>query len=140
MQLANSVIQQAVEQNDGKNLAEALDHRDTIRDNLKELTDAKQYLSTNPQRGSPAAQQQPLDPRHVAHAQSFMVDNSWWDPQGRDQDSILHPKITGTSCVLVPKKQYRAGSILELVPKEGTEQVNLPTVVLSSELVGASVR
>jgi|TARA_R110002126_G_scaffold281672_2_gene429585 hypothetical protein len=87
LQLANSVIQQAVEQNDGKNLAEALDHRDTIRDNLKELTDAKQYLSTNPQRGSPAAQQQPLDPRHVAHAQSFMVDNSWWDPQGRDQDS-----------------------------------------------------
>ena len=33
LQLANQVIQQSVEQKDGKNLAEALDHRDTIRDN-----------------------------------------------------------------------------------------------------------
>jgi hypothetical protein len=87
LQLANSVIQQAVEQNDGKNLAEALDHRDTIRDNLKQLSDAKNYLSTNPQRGRPAPQPQSLDPRHVAHAQQFMVDNDWWDPQGGDQDS-----------------------------------------------------
>lgn len=87
LQLANSVIQQAVEQNDGRNLAEALDHRDTIRDNLRELTDAKQYLTTNPQRATAPAQQQPLDPRHVAHAQAFMVDNDWWDPAGRDQDS-----------------------------------------------------
>ena len=88
LQLANTVIQQAVEQNDGKHLAEALDHRDTIRDNVKELTDAKDYLSTNPQRSvRPGTQQAPLDPRHIAHAQSFMVDNSWWDPQGGDQDS-----------------------------------------------------
>jgi len=94
LQLANSVIQQAVEQNDGKNLAEALDHRDTIRDNLRELTDAKNYLSTNPQRSSrPAEKPQPLDPRHVAHAQSFMVDNDWWDPQGRDPDSQTVLKI-----------------------------------------------
>jgi hypothetical protein len=28
-----------------------------------------------------------LDPRHVAHAQQFMIDNDWWDPAGRDQDS-----------------------------------------------------
>ena len=87
LQLANSVIQQAVEQNDGKNLAEALDHRDTIRDNLRELQDAKGYLAQNPQRRGPAQAPAPLDPRHVAHAQSFMVDNSWWDPQGGDQDS-----------------------------------------------------
>lgn len=92
LQLANSVIQQAVEQNDGKNLAEALDHRDVIRDNLRELEGAKGYLSTNPRREAPA-QQQPLDPRHVAHAQSFMVDNDWWDPQGRDQDSQTVLKI-----------------------------------------------
>ncbi len=92
--LANQVIQQAVEQNDGKNLAEALDHRDAIRDNLKELEGAKGYLATNPPRGAPAQQQeQTLDPRHVAHAQSFMVDNDWWDPQGRDPDSQAVLKI-----------------------------------------------
>lgn len=87
LQLANTVIQQAVEQNDGKNLAEALNHRDTIRDNLRDLGEAKGYLSTNRRGGGEYVQQQ-LDPRHVAHAQKFMVDHDWWDPQGRDQDSI----------------------------------------------------
>ena len=87
LQLANTVIQQAVELKDGRNLTEALDHRDTIRDNLRDLGEAKGYLSTNRRGGGDAIQQQ-LDPRHVAHAQKFMVDHDWWDPQGRDQDSI----------------------------------------------------
>jgi hypothetical protein len=86
LQLANTVIQQAVDQNDGKNLAEALDHRDTIRDNLRDLRAAKGYLST-PHRGGGDYVQQQLDPRHVAHAQQFMMDHEWWDPSGRDQDS-----------------------------------------------------
>ena len=83
--LANQVIEQAVAANDGKNLAEALDHRDTIRDNMRDLEQAKNYLA-QPQR-RPAAEPRDLDPRHVAHAQSFMIDNDWWDPAGRDQDS-----------------------------------------------------
>lgn len=87
LQLANTVIQQAVEQNDGKNLTEALNHRDTIRDNLRDLAEAKNYLSTTRRSGGDAIQQQ-LDPRHVAHAQQFMMDHDWWDPQGRDQDSV----------------------------------------------------
>ena len=87
LQLANTVIQQAVDQNDGKNLAEALDHRDTIRDNLRDLKEAKTYLSTDRRSGGDAIQQQ-LDPRHVAHAQQFMMDHDWWDPNGRDQDSV----------------------------------------------------
>jgi len=85
--LANQVIAQAADNNDGANLAEALNHRDAIRDNLRELEGAKNYLASNPQRQAPAQQERPLDPRHVAHAQSFMVENSWWDPQGGDQDS-----------------------------------------------------
>jgi len=87
LQLANTVIQQAVEQNDGKNLAEALNHRDTIRDNLRDLGEAKGYLSTTRRGGGEAIQQQ-LDPRHVAHAQKFMIDHDWWDPSGRDKDSV----------------------------------------------------
>ena len=85
--LANQVIEQAVAANDGKNLAEALDHRDTIRDNLRDLEQAKNYLS-QPQR-RPATEPRDLDPRHVAHAQQFMIDNDWWDPAGRDQDSAM---------------------------------------------------
>ena len=84
--LANQVIAQAADQNDGKNLAEALDHRDAIRDNLRELEQAKDYLAT-PMNRQPPPQARELDPRHVAHAQQFMIDNDWWDPQGRDQDS-----------------------------------------------------
>jgi hypothetical protein len=87
LQLANTVIKTAVDQNDGANLAEALDHRDTIRDNLRDLGEAKNYLSTTRRSGGDAIQQQ-LDPRHVAHAQQFMMDHDWWDPQGRDQDSV----------------------------------------------------
>lgn len=87
LQLANTVIQQAVEMNDGKNLAEALDHRDTIRDNLRDLEEAKGYLAQPRQRGGGDYVQQQLDPRHVAHAQKFMMDHDWWDPAGRDQDS-----------------------------------------------------
>ncbi len=88
LQLANVVIQQAVDQNDGKNLAEALDHRDTIRDNLRDLGEARGYLSTARRGGGEYVQRQ-LDPRHVAHAQQFMIDNDWWDPSGRDQDSMV---------------------------------------------------
>jgi hypothetical protein len=87
MQLANQVIEQAVAANDGRNLAEALDHRDTIRDNLRDLEQAKEYLAQPAtRRQAPPARE--LDPRHVAHAQQFMVDNDWWDPAGRDQDSV----------------------------------------------------
>lgn len=83
--LANQVIEQAVAQNDGKHLSEALDHRDTIRDNLRDMQQAKEYLAQPTQRQAPPRE---LDPRHVAHAQQFMVDNDWWDPTGRDQDSM----------------------------------------------------
>ncbi len=83
--LANQVIEQAVAANDGKNLAEALDHRDTIRDNMRDLEQAKNYLSQPARR--PQVEPKDLDPRHVAHAQQFMIDNDWWDPAGRDQDS-----------------------------------------------------
>lgn len=84
--LANQVIEQAVAANDGKNLAEALDHRDAIRDNLRDMQQAREYLAQPVQRQAPP-QPRELDPRHVAHAQQFMIDNDWWDPTGRDQDS-----------------------------------------------------
>jgi hypothetical protein len=84
--LARQVIDQAVEQNDGAHLAEALDHRDTIRDNLRDLESAKEYLTSEENRRSGEPEMR-LDPRHVAHANSFMVDHDWWDPRGGDDDS-----------------------------------------------------
>ena len=81
--LANQVIEQAIEAQDGKNVTEAMNHRDAIRDSLRDLEQAKEYLSQERQ----APPQPELDPRHVAHAQSFMVEHDWWDPAGRDQES-----------------------------------------------------
>ena len=86
MVLANQVIQESIDNNDGANLAEALDHRDTIRDQLRDLQDAKRFLTDERQQGRAPVQEQ-LDPRHVAHAQQFMIDHDWWDPSGRDQES-----------------------------------------------------
>jgi len=81
--LANQVIEQAIDANDGKHVTEAMNHRDAIRDSLRDLEQAKEYLSQERQ----APPQPDLDPRHVAHAQSFMTEHDWWDPAGRDQDS-----------------------------------------------------
>lgn len=86
LQLANQVIQQAIDQQDGANVTEALDHRDTLRDHLRELEQTKDYISREAEEGGDEEAPQ-LDPRHVAHAQQFMLDNEWWDPQGRDNDS-----------------------------------------------------
>lgn len=94
LQLANQVIAQAVEKNDGKNLAEAMDHRDNIRDNLRDLEQAREYLNDEDNRRTSAPEMR-LDPRHVAHAQAFMVDNDWWDPLGRDVDSKTVLTIDG---------------------------------------------
>jgi hypothetical protein len=49
------------------------------------MQQAREYLAQPVQRQAPPARD--LDPRHVAHAQQFMIDNDWWDPTGRDQDS-----------------------------------------------------
>ena len=84
LQLANQVIAQAAEANNGQDLAEALNHRDNIRDSLRDLEQAKEYLGEERKRPAPA---QELDPRHVAHAQAFMRDNDWWDPRGGDPES-----------------------------------------------------
>lgn len=85
--LAGQVIEQSVEQNDGANLAEAMNHRDTIRDNLRDLELAKEYLIQDETRRGGESEMR-LDPRHVAHANSFMVDHDWWDPRGGDDDSV----------------------------------------------------
>ena len=63
-----------------------MDHRDTIRDNLRELEQAKEYLAERG-KGPGGGEQPQLDPRHVAYANQFIVDNDWWDPNGRDEES-----------------------------------------------------
>lgn len=93
--IANQVIAKAIEDQNGADVAEAMEHRDNIRDNIRDLEQAKEYLADEDNRRATGGEQPKLDPRHVAHAQSFMVDNDWWDPLGRDDDSKTVLRIDG---------------------------------------------
>ncbi|KKN76758.1 hypothetical protein LCGC14_0367290 [marine sediment metagenome] len=92
--IANQVIAKAIEEQKGADVAEAMEHRDNIRDNIRDLESAREYLTDEDNRRTGEVQPK-LDPRHVAHAQSFMVDNDWWDPLGRDDDSRSVLRIDG---------------------------------------------
>ncbi len=87
LQLANQVMQQAIDGKEGADLVEAMGHRDTIRDNLRDMEQAKEYISSQ-DRTPRGRNERPLDARHVAHAQVFMVDHDWWDPEGRGADDM----------------------------------------------------
>ena len=82
IKLADQVITKAIDQSDGSAVVEAQGIRDTLRDNLNQLDQAKQYMTQQRQ-----PQQQPVDERLVAHAQGWMRDHTWWNPNGGDADS-----------------------------------------------------
>ena len=84
IKLADQVITKAIDQSDGAAVVEAQGIRDNLRDNLGQLTTAKNYMTQ--QRSAPAQPQ--VDPRLVQHAGAWMQDHSWWNPNGVDEDSI----------------------------------------------------
>lgn len=85
IKLADQVITKAIDQSDGAAVVEAQGIRDNLRDNLNQLSTAKNYMTQ--QRQAPQ-QQPPVDPRLVHHAGAWMQDHSWWNPNGGDEDSI----------------------------------------------------
>lgn len=83
IKLADQVISKAITSQDGNAYSEAQGIRDDLRDQLSRLNYAKQTISTRAQEpGEPQ-----VDPRLVDHAQDWMEDHNWWDPQGGDKDS-----------------------------------------------------
>jgi len=89
IKLADQVITKAIDQSDGAAVVEAQGIRDTLRDNLNQLDQAKQYMTHQRQ----VPQQQPVDQRLVAHAQGWMRDHHWWNPNGTDPDSLKVSEI-----------------------------------------------
>ena len=84
IELANQVVAEAIEKNDGAAVTEAMTHRDNARDELNRL----QYARENLEQAAPQQQRAPQpDARQTAHAQRFVADHDWWDPNGRDADS-----------------------------------------------------
>lgn len=75
------IVAAAVARQDGQGMAEAMDRMQKAQRRAEELANVRQAYQQQQQ--APAA----LDPGMVSHAQRWMSDNTWYDPQGRDADS-----------------------------------------------------
>ena len=83
-QMAERVIAKAVEAGNGDDVAQALRYRDQAIAKAQHLANIKQQAATQ------AALQAPsIDDMTLHHAKEFMQDHSWYDPQGRDEDSAI---------------------------------------------------
>lgn len=82
-QTAEQVIAKAVAAGNGEDVTRAMRFRDQAMGRAQQLSAAKQQqqaVSTAPP---------PVDPAVLDHAQQFIKDNKWYDPQGRDEDSAV---------------------------------------------------
>lgn len=77
------VNKQAIEQADGEVAIEAQERMFAARQRVEQIKNIKQAMVNRQQ------QPQPLDPRLVTHAQSWVADRSWYDPSGNDEDSAM---------------------------------------------------
>lgn len=75
------IVAAAVARQDGPGMAEAMDRMQKSQRRAEELANVRTAYSQQQQ--APAA----LDPGMVNHAQKWMAENTWYDPQGRDADS-----------------------------------------------------
>lgn len=82
---AERIIAKAVEAGNGEDVAKALKFRDQAIAKANQLHQTKQQQEYQGQQ-----RQQPAIDKAVEHyAQEFMESNSWYDPQGRDEDSAI---------------------------------------------------
>jgi hypothetical protein len=82
-QHAERVLAEAVQAGDGTRTAQALRARDEALHEARELSAVKtrfQQADAPPER---------VDPRLKTHAQEWMEDNPWYDPDAKDEDSAI---------------------------------------------------
>lgn len=77
------LIEQATQNNDGASIANGVKNMIAAQRKAEELNNIKRAYHSQSQK--PAA----LDPRLATHAQKFMSDNPWYNPNGVDVDSRL---------------------------------------------------
>lgn len=82
-QTAEQVIAKAVAAGNGEDVTRAMRFRDEAMGRYQQLHAAKQQQQAT--RNAPP----PVDPAVLDHAQQFIKDNKWYDPQGRDEDSAV---------------------------------------------------
>lgn len=99
VQSANDIMAKAMEARKGDDFTEAQDIRDGLRDQIAQLNYYKQSLSQK----RPETTSERPDPRVQRHAEQWMLDNEWWDPEGTDPDS---QRVLAIDAALV-KEGYR---------------------------------
>lgn len=77
------ILKTAVESQDGESAVQAQERMELAKRKYEDLTRIKDSYQKSQQ--TP----QPLDPRLVNHAQTFMDENKWYDPTGQDEDSSI---------------------------------------------------
>ena len=84
-QQAESIIAKAVEAGNGDDVAIAMRLRDEAKDRAQQLAYAKQQAEQYAQQ----AVQPQADPRVVDYAKQWMEANNWYNPNGRDEESMV---------------------------------------------------
>jgi hypothetical protein len=82
--MADKVIAKAVESGNGEDVTQAMRYRDQAMAKIQQLQYQKQQATQAPPQQAPQ-----IDDRTMRHAQDFMKKNSWYDAQGRDEDSAI---------------------------------------------------
>ena len=82
---AERIIAKAVEAGNGDDVAKAMRYRDQAIAKAQQLSQYKQQQSNQAQ----APRQPQVDSEVVHYAKEFMEENSWYDPQGKDEDSAV---------------------------------------------------
>jgi hypothetical protein len=88
-EMAEQVIAKAVAAGNGEDVAQALKFRDAARQRAQQLAWQKQQAAAVQQQQNAAQQAPGIDPVTMSHAQEFLAENKWYDPQGRDEDSAI---------------------------------------------------
>lgn len=83
-EMAEKVIAKAVAAGNGDDVAQAMRYRDAAIQRAQQLAWQKQQAAQTP----PAPQSQ-VDDLAMTYAKEFLKDLSWYDPQGRDEDSAI---------------------------------------------------
>lgn len=91
---AEGLFAQAIKAGDEGAIAEALRVRDELRDGLQQLRGAKNHaVRTSQERQTAAQQPQGLDPQITQRSREWQREHAWFDPQGKDEDSVIAAAI-----------------------------------------------
>lgn len=85
VEMAERVIEKAVEAGNGADVTQAMRYRDQAMQKSQQLQYAKQQAAQQ----KPQPQGQSIDDMTMHYAKEFMAENPWYDSQGRDEDSAI---------------------------------------------------